>query len=109
MVFGDICLAYSGIASLCAGRISMVPFMAAAVHAFGLHGADRHLDGEHRPNVLRLAFARAWPSLVGPRLDYAVGIWSAGSGWRSCDVSPVQTTGGNPILNRLGAITVYGL
>ena len=36
---------------LCAGRISVVPALAAAVPAIGLDGADHDLDGQHHPNL----------------------------------------------------------
>ena len=38
--------------------------------------ADHHMDGEHYSYLLRLAFARAWASVVAPRLDYGAGIRS---------------------------------
>jgi alpha-1,6-mannosyltransferase len=44
MVFRRICMAHGSIASMRAGRISMVPSLAAAVHAFGLDGADHNMD-----------------------------------------------------------------
>ena len=74
MVSGRICLADGSIASMCAGRISVVPALAAAVPAVGLDGADHHLDGEHHSDLLRLAFAHARSSVVGSWLDYAAGI-----------------------------------
>ena len=74
-----ICLADGSIASMCAGRISLVPALAAAVRAVGLDGADHHLDSQHHPNLLRLAFAHAWSSVAGSWLDHAAGIRSRGS------------------------------
>ena len=82
----------------------MVPSLAAAVPAVGLDAADHHLDGEHHPYLLRLASARTGASLVGSGLDYAAGIWICGSGRCNCRISPGQTTSGNRMLNRLGAL-----
>ena len=62
VVSGRICLADGSIASVRTGRISMVPSLAAAVPAVGLDGADHHLDGEHYPYLLCLAFARTGTS-----------------------------------------------
>jgi hypothetical protein len=109
MVFGRICMAHGSIASLCTGRISMVPALAAAVPAVGLDGADHHLDSEHYPDLLRLAFAHAWSSVVGSWLDYAAGIRIRGNGRCNYHVSPVHTTGSNPMLNGLGALCERGL
>ena len=110
MVFGRICMAHGSIASMCTGRLSMVPSLAAAVHAIGLDSAAHHLDSEHHPNLLRLAFAHAWPSVVGSRLDYAAGIRMRGSGRCNYRVSPVRTAGSDPMSNGLGQpTTLYPL
>ena len=85
-------------------RISLVSSLAAAVRAVGLDGADHSLDRQHHSYLLRLASAHAWSSLVGPWLDFASGIRSRRSGRRSYRVSPVQTTGDGPFLNRPGAL-----
>ena len=77
VVCGRICVADGSIASVCTGRISVVPALAAAVPAVGLDGADHHLDGQHHPDLLRLASARTWPSVVASWLDYAAGIWGS--------------------------------
>ena len=109
MVFGRICVAHGSIASLCTGRISLVPSLAAAVRAVGLDSADHHLDGQHPSNLLRLVFAYAGPSVVGSWLDYAAGIWIGGNGRCNYRVSPVDATGGSPILNRIDAFCGRGL
>jgi hypothetical protein len=59
MVSGRISLAHGGVAFMCAGRISLVPALAAAVPAVGLDAADHHLDSEHYPYLLCLASARS--------------------------------------------------
>jgi hypothetical protein len=86
------------------GRLYVVPALAAAVHAVGLDAADHHLDREHHPNLLRLAFAHAWSSVVGSWLDYAAGIRMRGSGRCNYRVSPAHTTGHATVLNRLAAL-----
>src|SRR5438309_10956026 len=101
MVFGRICLADGSIAFMRTGRLSVVPALAPAVRAVGLDGADHHLDSEHHPNLLRLAFAHAWSSMAGSWLDYAAGIRSRGNCLCNYRVSPVQTAVGNPMLNGL--------
>ena len=100
MVFGRICLADGGIAFMCTSRISMVPALAAAVPAICLDAADYHLDREHNPHLLRLAFAHAWSSVVGSWLDHAAGIRICGSGGRDCRVAPTQTSAHARTLNR---------
>ena len=102
-------MAHGSIASVCAGHISMVPALAAAVRAVGLDGADHPLDSEHHSNFLRLAFAHAWSSMVGSWMDYAAGIRIRGNGRCNYRLSPVRTTGDNPMLNGLGAHCECGL
>jgi hypothetical protein len=43
--FGCVRMADGGNASVCAGRISLVSFLAFAVRAFGLDGAAHDVDG----------------------------------------------------------------
>src|SRR5208282_870108 len=95
MVIGRICLADGSIALMRAGRISMVPALAAAVPAVGLDGADHHLDSQHHPNLLRLAFAHAWSPVVGSWLDHPARIRIRGSGRRNYRIATARTTGGN--------------
>src|ERR1700688_4441282 len=109
MVSGHICMAHGSVASVRAGYIPVVPSVAAGVLAVGLDGADHHLDSEHHPHVLRLALARDWSALVRSGLDYAVGIRVRGNGRCNYHVSPVHTTGGNPMFNRLAAPCECGL
>ena len=106
MVFGRICLADGSIAFMRTGRLSVVPALAAAVRAVGLDSADHHLDGEHHPNLLRLAFAHAWSAVVGSWLDYAAGIRSRGNGWCNHLVAPNHSTRRAVVLNRLAALGV---
>ncbi len=54
-----ICMADGSISVMCAGRISLVLALAAALPAFCFNGAACDLDGQHHPNLLRLAFAQA--------------------------------------------------
>ncbi len=71
---------------MCAGRVSVVPALDAAVPAVGLDAADHHLDGQHYSHLLRLAFADAWSSVDRSGLDY--GCWNMGaSRW------PLQLSG----------------
>src|SRR5260370_17972025 len=104
MVCGRICLADGSIAFMRTGRLSVVPALAPAVRAVGLDGADHHLDREHHPNLLRLGFGDGWLSVVGSWLDYAGGIRMRGNGRCNHPVASVQTSGGNPMLNGLGAL-----
>ncbi len=53
-----------------------------------------HLDGEHHPNLLCLAFACTWSSVDRSWLDHAAGIRMRGNGRCDCRISPVQTTRG---------------
>ena len=88
------------------GCLSVVPALAAAVPAVGLDGADHHLDSEHHPNLLRLAFAHAWSSVAGSWLDYAAGIRIRGNGRCNHPVAPNHSTGSATVLNRLAALGV---
>jgi len=102
-------MAHGSVASVRAGDIPVVPSVAAAVLAVGLDGADRHMDSEHHPHLLRLAFAHDWSALVRSGLDFAAGIRVRGHGRCNYHVSPVHTTGGNPMLNGLAALCKCGL
>ncbi len=75
------------------GRISLVPALAAAVRAVGLDRSDHHLDRQHHPNLLRVAFAHAWSSVAGSWLDHAAGIRIGRNCRRNRRVSPAQTGG----------------
>ena len=92
-------MAHGSIASVCAGRISMVPALDAPVRAISLDGADHHLDSQHHPDLLRLAFACAGSSMGGSWLDYAAGIRIRGDCRCHYPVSPVRATGGSVTLN----------
>ena len=65
---GRIRLAHGSIASVCTGRISVVPSVAAALRPVGVDGAHHHLDSQHHPNLLCLAFADAWTSVASCRV-----------------------------------------
>ena len=99
-------MADGSIASMRTGCLSVVPSLAAAVRAVGLDGADHHLDSEHSPYVLHLAFAHAWSSVAGSRLDYAAGVRSRGNGRCNHPVAPNHSTGSATVLNRLAALGV---
>ena len=64
---------------------------------------------EYHPYILRLASAHTWTAVAGSWLDYAAGIRIRGNGRRNYHVAPVQTTGGSPILARLGTLCECGL
>ena len=59
-VFGRVCLANGGFAFMCAGCLSVVPAVAAAVHEVDFYRADYDLDFEHYSYLLCLAFAHSW-------------------------------------------------
>jgi hypothetical protein len=82
----------------------MVPALAAAVPAVSLDAADHHLDGEHYPNLLRVASAHAWSSMVGSWLDYAAGIRMCRDNRCNHPVAPNHSTGRATVLNRLAAL-----
>ncbi len=103
---GRICVADGSIASMCTGRISVVSALAVAVPAVGLDGADHRLDGQHHPNLLRLAFAHARTSVAGSGLDYAAGIRMRGDGRCNHPVAPNHSTGRATVLNRLAALSL---
>jgi hypothetical protein len=86
------------------GRLSVVLALAVAVRAVGLDAADHRLDSEHHPDLLRMASAYTWTSVVGSWLDYAAGIRICGSGRCNYRVSPAHTTGHATVLNRLAAL-----
>ena len=99
---GRICLAHGSIASLCTGRISVVPALAAAVRAVGLDGADHHLDSEHHPHLLRLAFARR----LGVRGWFPAGLccWNTDPWQRPVQLSCFAGSGNRPCPNNQGQI-----
>ena len=99
MLCGRIRMAHRSIVPVCAGRISVVPSLAVAVRAVGLDGAADHLDNQHHPHLLRLAFARDWPAVGGSWLDYAAGIRIDGNSRCNYRASPIHTAGGGVMLN----------
>src|ERR1700688_4501210 len=107
IVFGLIRVADGRVASMCTGRISVVPALVAAVRALSLDSADHSLDGEYHSNVLRLASARSWPCVDRSGLDHVAEIRERA---RRCDcrVPPGRPTEG-ATLNRLAAFYERGL
>ena len=99
MLCGRIRMAHGGIASMRTGRISVVPSLAVAVRAVGLNGAADHLDNQHHPHLLRLAFARDGPAVGRSWLDYAAGIRIDGNSRCNYRASPIHTAGGGVMLN----------
>src|SRR5262249_11218026 len=99
MVWGRLCLADGSIATMCAGRISMVFALAAAVHTVVDDAADQHLDIEHHPYLLCLASAHTGTTVAGSGVDYAAGIRFRGN--RRCNYrcAPDHTTGRATILS----------
>jgi alpha-1,6-mannosyltransferase len=69
-------------------------FCSPAVSAIGLDAADHHMDGEHYPNLLCLAFACPWPSVDSSWVDHAAGIRMRGNGRCHYRISQVQTARG---------------
>ncbi len=92
-------VADGSVSSLCAGRVPVVPSLAAAVCPLGFDGPDHHLDGQHHPDLLRLAFAHAWPSVAGSGMDHGSRIWIRGAGCRDYRISAIETAVGATILN----------
>src|SRR6266436_4358517 len=81
----DGCIAY-----VRAGGVPLVPFVVASVRAIGIDGAAHHLEHQHPPDFLRMAFAHAWSPVDSSRLDHAAGIRICGSGRRYSRVSAAQ-------------------
>src|SRR5215470_20057370 len=98
---GRLCLADGSIASVCTGRVSLVPALAGAVLAVGLDAANHHLDGEHFAHLLRVAPAYDWTSLGGSWLDHAAGIRSRCSGRYDHRAAPTHAAGNVPLPNGL--------
>src|SRR5271169_1708442 len=92
------------VTSMCAGRVSVVFALAAAVHAIGLDTSDHHLDGEYYPNVHRLASAHTWTSVCASGLDCAAGVWICRNDCCNHPVAPNHSTGGAAVLDRLAAL-----
>ena len=82
-------MAHGSLASVCAGCVSVVLALAAAVHALDLDGARHDLDSEHPLNLLCLALAGGGASVGASRLGSGVGIWIGGSGRRHRRISAI--------------------
>jgi len=95
------------VASMCAGRVSMVLALAAAVRAIGLDSAAHHLDGEHYPHVYRLASTHPWTSVCTSWVDYVVGIWIRRNDRCDYPVAPDHATGRDAGLKRLAVDLGY--
>ena len=103
-VFRHVCLANDSIAFMCAGCISMVPAVAAAVRTVNHNVADHRLDSKHYSYFLCLAFARSGTAVVSSRLDAAAGIRFRGNNCCRYRVAPEQTIGRNAKLGGPGRV-----
>jgi hypothetical protein len=103
MVFGRLRLADDGIASLRTGHLSVVPCLAAAVPPVGVNASGHHLDGEHLPDLLRLASSRDGATMVASWLDHDSGIRSHGNRWGNHRFAPDHTPGNIPIFDGLAS------
>ena len=87
---GRICLAHGSVASMRSGDLSVVPAVAFAVRAVGLHPADHHLDGKYSFRLTTCGICAHWdrPWLVPGwimLLEYgSVAAAAALLGWRRC-------------------------
>src|SRR5262249_28035314 len=89
--FFGVCLANGSVAFLCAGRLSMVPAVAAAVPALHFDTADRHLDCKHHSYILCLASSDTLTRVGCSGLDYASGVRFGGSNRRRHVLAPVPS------------------
>src|SRR3981189_2638127 len=81
----DGCIAY-----VRAGGVPLVPFVVASVRAIGIDGAAHHLEHQHPPDFLRMAFAYTWSPVDRSRLDQGAGRRIRGRGRRYSRVSASQ-------------------
>ena len=87
------------VAAVCAGRVSVVFALAAAVRAIGRDAAAHHLDDKHYPYVHRLASANAW-TLVGTScLGRVAGVRNRRDNRYNPLVAPNHSTGRASMLN----------
>ena len=103
VVCGRIRMADGRVASMCAGRVSVVFALAAAVRAIGLDVADHHLDSKHYPHIHRLAPAGPWTSVGTSWLDYAAGVRIRRNHGCNHPVAPNHSTRA-AVLNRLARV-----
>ena len=68
-------MAHGRLASMCASRLSLVPVVAASVHAIASDVTHHHLDGKHHSHVPRVASAGSWASVGASRMGRACGVW----------------------------------
>src|SRR3954466_1393292 len=101
MLCGRIRMAHHDIAAVCARCLSLVPFVAVAVPAFGFDAADRCLDNQHHPDLLRLALAYTWPAMGASWLGYVARIWFRRNRRRNRRASTIQKAAGGAVLHRL--------
>src|SRR4051812_21988122 len=93
MLGGQLGIANGGIARVCAGRVSVVPALVAAVPALGIDAAADGLDGQYFANLPGLALAVARAGVAGSRLGPAAGIWIGCSSRRDRVASRYGPTG----------------
>ncbi len=74
IVCGRIRMADGRVASVRSGRVSVVFALDAAIHEIGFDVADRHLDGEHHPDVHRLASAHGRTPVGASGLGFVAGV-----------------------------------
>ena len=68
-------MADGGVASVCAGCLSLVPALAVAFSALGKHAAAHRLDNQHFLNLRSVVSAATGIRLASSRLDPASGVW----------------------------------
>ena len=82
-----------------AGRVSVVPPMAATVSSVNHDAADHRLDVEHHPYLHRLVFAVTRTAMVASQLGYNAGIRIGGGDRCICFIVAAYKTGTAPLLN----------
>src|SRR5712692_10180339 len=81
-------MADGSLARICAGHLSVVPALAAALLALNIDRAAHHLDSQHHANLFRVVSAVAWARVAGPRLGPAAGVWIRRDSRCDCVASP---------------------
>ena len=102
MGVGRVCLADGRINTMCAGRVSLVPPLAPALPSIGPGAANHHLDGEHYPDLLRVASAYTRTSMAGSWVDHGAGVRSRSRGRYNDRAATTYAAGSSPMLNGLG-------
>jgi hypothetical protein len=86
------------------GHISVVRSLAAAVPPIGFNAADRHLDGQHYPYLLCLAFAHSGTAMVSSWLGYAAGVRIGGDSSCNYRFAPDHTSDCTTMLSGTGRL-----